>query len=156
MEEKALTQFANASGKAILREEKYTKRISYEDMTWSLVGKVDAHVENTIIEVKNRIECFMQPKYDIIQLQAYMFISDKQKGILLERLRGENKETNFDFNESDWNNVIIPAMYKFVKEVEDKILTNRSRLGCLTSPNTPKKRSVNLPTESPSKFPRKK
>ena len=26
----------------------------------------------------------------------------------------------------------------------------------LTSPNTPKKRSVNLPTESPSKYPKKK
>ncbi|XP_046858657.1 uncharacterized protein LOC124452109 [Xenia sp. Carnegie-2017] len=149
-------QFDNVSGKAVCRKEKYTKRISYEDMTWSLVGKVDARDKDTIIEVKNRKERFMQPEYDIIQLQAYMFISGKQKGILLERFRGENKKTNFDFNESDWNNVIIPDMYKFVKDVENKILTNHNLLYGFTPPNTPKKRSVNLPTESPSKFPRMK
>lgn len=142
LEEKTVTEFAQATGKDVRREpaKSYRKLITYEDMTWFLVGKVDARDEDTIVEVKNRTKRFMLPKYDIIQLQAYMFICNKQNGILLERFNGENRETNFNFNESHWNEVIIPAMYRFIKDVEEQVVMSRSLLDCSIPPNMPKKR----------------
>ena len=153
MEEKTVTEFAVASGKKVRREpaKLYKKLLTYNDLSWLLVGRVDARDENTIVEVKNRTRRFMCPDYDVIQLQAYMFLCGKNNGILLERLFGDNRETPFEFNESYWNEAVIPAMYEFVHEVEERVIMSRSILDGVTPPLSPKKRACTFETESPSK-----
>lgn len=130
MEAKTVTEFAITSGKNVRREpaKRYQKLLTYNGISWLLVGRVDARDDSTIVEVKNRTRRFMCPEYDVLQLQAYMYLCDKSNGILLERLHGENRETPFVFNESYWNNVIVPAMCEFVLEVEQQVLTSRSIL----------------------------
>jgi CRISPR/Cas system-associated exonuclease Cas4 (RecB family) len=153
LEAKTVTEFAVASGKAVRREpaKSYRKLLTYNDISWVLVGRVDARDENTIVEVKNRTRRFMCPDYDVLQLQAYMYLCNKSKGILLERLHGENRETPFEFNESYWNEAIIPAMYEFVREVEERVIMSRSILDGVTPPLSPRKRACAFGVESPSK-----
>ena len=154
LEEKTVTEFAVASGKKVRREpaKLYRKLLTYNDLSWLLVGRVDARDEKTIVEVKNRTRRFMCPDYDVIQLQAYMFLCEKNNGILLERLSGDNRETPFEFNESYWNEAVIPAMYEFVREVEERVIMSRSILDGMTPPLSPKKRTCVFETESPSKI----
>ena len=57
---KALTEFGDASEKAVCRKETYTKHRSYKDRTWSLVGEVDDRAQDTIIEAKNRAHHFIR------------------------------------------------------------------------------------------------
>ncbi|XP_028396555.1 uncharacterized protein LOC114520477 [Dendronephthya gigantea] len=156
LEAKTVTEFAVASGKDVRREpaKSYRKHITCNDLTWVLVGRVDARDEATIVEVKNRTRRFMCPDYDVLQLQAYMFLCDKSKGILLERLRGENKETPFEFNESYWNEAIVPAMYEFVRDLEERVIMSRSILDGVTPPVSPQKRVCNFEVESPRKVAR--
>ena len=153
LEEKTVTEFAVTSGKKVRREpaKLYRKLLTYNDVSWLLVGRVDARDDNTIVEVKNRTRRFMLPDYDILQLQAYMFLCKKSEGILLERLQGENRETRFEFNESYWNEAIVPAMYEFVQEVEEKVIMGRSILDGVTPPLSPRKRACLSNIESPSK-----
>jgi CRISPR/Cas system-associated exonuclease Cas4 (RecB family) len=153
LEAKTVTEFAVASGKKVCREpaKLYRKLLTHNDMSWLLVGRVDARDENTIVEVKNRTRRFMCPDYDLLQLQAYMFLCEKSNGILLERLHGENRETPFEFNKSYWNEAIVPAMYEFVREVEERVIMSRSILDGVTPPLSPKKRACKFEDESPSK-----
>lgn len=151
LEAKTVREYATASGKDVRQEpaKLYRKLMNYEGMSWILCGRVDARDENTIVEVKNRTRRFMLPDYDVLQLQAYMFLCDKKKGILLERLHGENRETPFEFNESYWNEVVVPALFEFVRYVEDKVIMSRSILDGQTPPS-PRKRSHNMELGSPS------
>ncbi|GLD99860.1 hypothetical protein PINS_up008588 [Pythium insidiosum] len=56
-------------------------------------GKIDGRAANgKVIEVKNRLKRFMTPlpKYDVAQLQTYLFILDAQEGELVEQLRRDS------------------------------------------------------------------
>ena len=141
LEAKTVTDYAIVSGKPVRREptKLYRKLMNYEDISWILCGRVDARDENTIVEVKNRTKRFMCPDYDLLQLQAYMFLCNKSNGILLERLHGENKETPFEFNKSYWDDVVVPALYDFVRGVEDKVFMSRSVLDDITPALSPRK-----------------
>ena len=151
LEAKTVTAFAVASGKNVRREpaKSYRKFMSYNDVTWLLVGRVDARDESTIVEVKNRTRRFMCPEYDVLQLQAYMYLCEKSKGILLERLHGENRETPFEFNKSYWSEAVIPALYEFVQDVEERVIMSRSILDGVTPPMSPRKRQHDIKLESP-------
>ena len=153
LEAKTVTDFAITTGKKVQTEpaKLYRKVLTYNDMSWLLVGRIDARDDNTIVEVKNRTRRFMCPEYDILQLQAYMYLCDKTSGILLERLHGENRETPFEFNDSYWNEAVIPAMYEFVQNVEERVIMGRSILDGVTPPISPRKRGCEFDDESPSK-----
>ena len=153
LETKTVTEFAATSGKKVRREpaKLYKKVLTYNDISWLLVGRVDARDESTIVEVKNRTRRFMCPDYDCLQLQAYMFLCGKNKGILLERLHGKNQETEFEFNASYWNDVVIPGMYEFIHDIEERVLMSRSILDGVTPPVSPRKRACMFQDESPPK-----
>lgn len=71
--------------------------------------------------------CF---EYDYIQFQIYLFICNKFKGVLLERLKGENRELCFDFDEEFWEEVIIDFV-EFVIELFDIMMMSKQVLyGC--------------------------
>lgn len=103
------------------------KEMEHEGIKWSVCGKVDGETEDSIIEVKNRIHRFMYPEYDYIQLQTYLFIRNKPKGILLERLRGENNETCVGFNEELWQELTI-ELADFVSKLLGEIKSSREAL----------------------------
>ena len=154
LEAKTVTEFAVTSGKKVRREpaKLYKKVLTYNDISWLLVGRIDARDENTIVEVKNRTRRFMCPDYDFLQLQAYMYLCDRSKGILLERLHGQNQETEFEFNTSYWNDVVVPAMFEFVHEIEERVVMSRSILDGVTPPLSPRKRAGSFHDQSPSKI----
>lgn len=82
-------------------------------------GKVDGIKEDgTVIEVKNRMRRFFDPlpKYDIAQLQTYLFILDSDKGELVEQLKGRDsdiKTTIIDRDSHMWNTVLRPKIMVF-------------------------------------------
>ncbi|KXJ27801.1 CRISPR-associated exonuclease Cas4 [Exaiptasia diaphana] len=116
---------------------------------WVLQGRADALVEDEVIEVKNRTNRFMQPIYDLIQLQAYLFLYNKEKGVLLERLKGENKESKFEFKEGFWIDDAIPAMKDFVEELQNLIEKSKNQFSEDRSHTSPCKRHFEKYDNSP-------
>lgn len=136
LEEKAVQDFEKVKGIEI--ERPIAPHLFYQDMEyngiqWSVCGKVDAETEDSVIEVKNRRNRFMCPEYDYIQLQTYLFIRGKSKGVLLERLKGENKETCFEFDHERWEEVTID-LAEFVAELSDAMNMSKQALYGYTSP----------------------
>ena len=130
LEGKAVQDFGKTRGIEIERPivpELYYRDMEYNGVQWSVCGKVDAETEDSVIEVKNRKNRFMCPEYDYIQLQTYLFIRNKSKGVLLERLKGENKESCFDFDEELWEEVTID-LAEFVTELLDAMTMSKQAL----------------------------
>ena len=130
LEGKAVQDFGKTKGIDIERPiapELYHRDMEYNGVQWSVCGKVDAETEDSVIEVKNRKSRFMCPEYDYIQLQTYLFIRNKSKGVLLERLKGENKESCFDFDEELWEEVTID-LAEFVTELLDAMTMSKQAL----------------------------
>lgn len=139
LEGKAVQDFGKAKGIKFERPiapELYYRDMEYNGVHWSVCGKVDAETEESVIEVKNRKNRFMCPEYDYIQLQTYLFIRNKSKGVLLERLKGQNKESCFDFDEELWEEVTI-ALAEFVTELLDAMTMSKQ---ALYGPSSPRKR----------------
>lgn len=136
LEGKAVKDFGKAKGIEIERPiapEVYYRDMEYNGVKWMVCGKVDAETEDSVIEVKNRKNRFMCPEYDYIQLQTYLFIRNKSKGVLLERLKGENKESCFDFDEELWEEVTID-LAEFVTELLDAMTMSKQALYGHSSP----------------------
>ena len=139
LEGKAVQDFGKAKGIKFERPiapELYYRDMEYNGVHWSVCGKVDAETEESVIEVKNRKNRFMCSEYDYIQLQTYLFIRNKSKGVLLERLKGQNKESCFDFDEELWEEVTI-ALAEFVTELLDAMTMSKQ---ALYGPSSPRKR----------------
>ena len=136
LEGKAVQDFGKAKGieiERLITPELFYKDMEHNGVKWSVCGKVDAETEDTVIEVKNRKNRFMCPEYDYIQLQTYLFIRNKSKGVLLERLKGENKESCFDFDEELWEEVTID-LAEFVTELLDAMAKSKQALYGHSSP----------------------
>lgn len=103
------------------RNDKFHKRtIAHVDGCDIIVGgRVDGMKEDgTVIEVKNRMRRFFEPlpKYDVAQLQTYMYILDSSKGELVEQLKGaqtEIKNTPIDRDLDMWNDLLKPKIVRF-------------------------------------------
>ena len=82
-------------------------------------GKVDGIKEDgTVIEVKNRMRRFFDPlpKYDVAQLQTYLFILNASNGELVEQLKGSKtdiKSTPIERDLEMWNTIIKPSVVRF-------------------------------------------
>lgn len=130
LESKAVDGYRKAKGIDIKRpivQPLHYKEMQHGGIKWSVCGKVDDETEDSIIEVKNRVNRFMCPDYDYIQLQTYLFIRNKPKGVLLERLRGENKVTYFGFNEELWKELTV-ELADFVSKLLEEIKLSREAL----------------------------
>lgn len=136
LEGRAVQEFEKAKGIEIERPvapHLFYRDMEYNGVQWSVCGKVDAETEDSVIEVKNRRNRFMCPEYDYIQLQTYLFIRSKSKGILLERLKGENKETCFEFDDELWEEVTTD-LAEFVAELSDAMSMSKEALYGYSSP----------------------
>ncbi|EGZ22372.1 hypothetical protein PHYSODRAFT_488301 [Phytophthora sojae] len=81
-------------------------------------GKIDGRADGKVIEVKNRLKRFITPlpKYDIAQLQTYLYILGVQEGELVEHLRGDTaqtKMTKVPWDEGMWQQQIEPYLVRF-------------------------------------------
>ncbi|KAF1780636.1 EF-Hand 1, calcium-binding site [Phytophthora cactorum] len=81
-------------------------------------GKIDGRADGKVIEVKNRLKRFMNPlpKYDIAQLQTYLYILDVQEGELVEHLhadKAQTKMTKVPWDDKMWNAEIEPYLVQF-------------------------------------------
>ncbi|CAI5734817.1 unnamed protein product [Peronospora destructor] len=81
-------------------------------------GKIDGQVDGKVIEVKNRLKRFISPlpKYDIAQLQTYLYILGLREGELVEHLHAaktQTKMTKVSWNDKMWNSDIEPNLVKF-------------------------------------------
>jgi hypothetical protein len=103
------------------RNDKFHKRIiaNVDGCCIVVGGKVDGIKEDgTVIEVKNRMRRFFDPlpKYDLAQLQTYLFILDSSKGELVEQLKGSKTNIKSTLIERDlemWNTLIKPSIVRF-------------------------------------------
>ncbi|XP_031573249.1 uncharacterized protein LOC116307230 [Actinia tenebrosa] len=109
-------------------QETVSKVMEHESVRWALQGRADALLKDKVIEVKNRKNRFMQPLYDLIQLQAYLYLYEMPEGILLERFRKEHNETSVKFEDNYWNNEVVPALKDFVFVLQDYVEKNMSLL----------------------------
>ena len=130
LEQTAVQTFGKSKGIEIKRvaPKLYYKTMEHDGVKWRVCGKIDAQAGDQIIEVKNRKNRFMCPIYDCIQLQTYLFLCDKTQGVLLERLKGANKETSFPFDEEFWREEVTPELGKFVMELSKYIETGKDML----------------------------
>lgn len=83
-----------------------------------LGGKIDGRADGRVVEVKNRMKKFMTPlpKYDIAQLQTYLFILGVREGELVEHLRSnaaETKTTKVEWDPAMWDTEIAPFVLQF-------------------------------------------
>ncbi|KAJ0403273.1 hypothetical protein P43SY_007577 [Pythium insidiosum] len=84
-------------------------------------GKIDGRAANgKVIEVKNRLKRFMTPlpKYDLAQLQTYLFILDAQEGELVEHLRRDSAQPETRLHrvtrdEAMWATQIEPFVVRY-------------------------------------------
>ncbi|KAG6948503.1 hypothetical protein JG687_00015436 [Phytophthora cactorum] len=79
---------------------------------------IDGRADGKVIEVKNRLKRFMNPlpKYDIAQLQTYLYILDVQEGELVEHLhadKAQTKMTKVPWDDEMWNAEIEPYLVRF-------------------------------------------
>lgn len=123
------------------RNDKFHKRVVAEADEYSVIvgGKVDGVKEDgTVVEVKNRMRRFFDPlpKYDIAQLQTYIFILKASQGELVEQLRGATKSIKRTIIKGDsdmWENIIKPKIVKFCEILygfmKDKDLQRKFILG---------------------------
>lgn len=67
-------------------------------------GKVDGMNEEYIVETKNRTKRLfnMIPNYEKVQLNAYMFMTDKRKSLHIECYNNEQNQKEYDFDEKFW------------------------------------------------------
>ncbi|KAG2525760.1 hypothetical protein JM18_004726 [Phytophthora kernoviae] len=81
-------------------------------------GKIDGRADGKVIEVKNRVKRFISPlpKYDIAQLQTYLFILGLTEGELVEHLHAEKmqtKMTKVPWDEKMWRKDVEPYLVRF-------------------------------------------
>lgn len=81
-------------------------------------GRVDGRVGGRVVEVKNRMRRFLTPlpRYDVAQLQTYLFLLDSPEGELVEHLRlGElrTKSTLIPRDEAMWDERLLPHLTSF-------------------------------------------
>ena len=81
-------------------------------------GRIDASTDDRVIEVKNRMKRFIDPlpRYDIAQLQTYLFILDRENGEVVEAMHTPeivSKSTLVPRDRAFWENTILPHITPF-------------------------------------------
>ena len=69
-----------------------------------LRGKVDGMNDEYVVETKNRTKRLfnMIPNYEKVQLNAYMFMTDKRKSLHIECYNNEQNQKEYDYDEDFW------------------------------------------------------
>lgn len=126
-ENKTLVQYQNKTNNIVKLLPNFFKReiVEYENITWSIGGRVDGmsviNEQDTIIEIKNRVNrlFYKLRDYEKVQIYAYMFIHDYKHGQLIENLRKEKDSKiniiDVDMEEDFWKNDVLEKVLDFIK-----------------------------------------
>ena len=70
-----------------------------------LRGKVDGMNDEYVVETKNRTKRLfnMIPDYEKVQLNAYMFLVEKEKSLHIENYNDTSNEVEYDFDKLFWD-----------------------------------------------------
>ena len=73
-----------------------------------LRGKVDGMNDEYVVETKNRTRRLfnMIPDYEKVQLNAYMFMTGKEKAIHIECYNDQQNQTEYDFDKLFWEDCL--------------------------------------------------
>ena len=73
-----------------------------------LRGKVDGMNNEYVVETKNRTKRLfnMIPDYEKVQLNAYMFMTGKEKAIHIECYNDQQNQTEYDFDKLFWDSCL--------------------------------------------------
>eukprot|EP00457_Paulinella_chromatophora_P005935 gb/GEZN01005953.1/.p1 GENE.gb/GEZN01005953.1/~~gb/GEZN01005953.1/.p1 ORF type:complete len:563 (-),score=111.16 gb/GEZN01005953.1/:7-1695(-) len=127
-EESAKKQIEEEGGQGVLLgNAKFYKR---KLPSWGLQrpffvgGRVDGFVEGRLVEIKNRVNKFLNPlpAYDLAQFQTYLFILGLSEGTLVERLKSDTsqlKETQISFDPQFWEQQLSPSVTNFCDFLSD-------------------------------------
>lgn len=84
---------------------------------WGVGGRLDGlDAEGRVVEIKNRAHHFFAkiPDYEYVQVQAYMHMMSADKTLLVQQLNGRQRTCIINRCTNEWNDCIVPALYKFV------------------------------------------
>lgn len=81
-------------------------------------GRIDGLAGECVIEVKNRMTKFMTPlpKYDVYQLQTYLYLLDSDEGEIVEHLKKKadaSKSTKISRDPVLWDENVLPYIARF-------------------------------------------
>ena len=73
-----------------------------------LRGKVDGMNDEYVVETKNRTKRLfnMIPDYEKVQLNAYMFMTDKEKALHIECYNDDQNSVEYDFDKLFWEDCL--------------------------------------------------
>lgn len=85
--------------------------IETPDMKLVLNGKVDGHADNRVVEVKTRRYKFFDklPDYESVQIQAYMFLTDKKLCDVVQSFDNQIKISSHKFVPTKFDKIVQAA-----------------------------------------------
>ena len=106
-------------------EQMYEKRLySNDDNNYKVVlrGKVDGMNDEYVVETKNRTKRLfnMIPDYEKVQLNAYMFLVEKEKALHIECYNEDQNSVEYDFDKVFWDD----CLNKIIQFTNDHIVNH--------------------------------
>lgn len=94
-----------------------------EDHQVVIRGKIDGMNEEYIVETKNRTKRLfnMIPEYEKVQLNAYMFLTDKTKSLHIEHFNDNSNEKEYEFDKLFWEDCIDKIMVFIKNNIENHL-----------------------------------
>ena len=108
------------------RNEQMYEKVLYkdDDKNYKIIlrGKVDGMNEEYVVETKNRTKRLfnMIPDYEKVQLNAYMFLVEKEKSLHIENYDDESNEKEYDFDKLFWDD----CLEKIMEFTDDNIVSH--------------------------------
>jgi hypothetical protein len=114
----------------------YKAYLGFNPIKWGICGRIDGFRDGKLIEIKNRKSHIFNPlpKYDIIQVQCYLYIIGLQEATLIQSLalgNGEYElhETVIYRDDVYWQEFIFPELYAMINTLHrfcsDKLLQDQ-------------------------------
>jgi hypothetical protein len=88
---------------------------------WGVGGRVDGVDDHgRVVEIKNRIRRFFPviPEYEMVQVQTYMAVLNKDETVFVQQLNGQQRSTVIQRDALMWSVEIVPALYKFMNVLD--------------------------------------
>ena len=88
---------------------------------WGVGGRVDGvDDQGRVVEIKNRTRRFFPtiPEYEMVQVQTYMALLNKDETVFVQQLNGQQRSTVIQRDVVMWSVEIVPALYKFMNVLD--------------------------------------
>lgn len=124
LETKALEQYEQAQNKPVRANQKgFSKKLkTSKNNSFVLFGRTDGMSQNQVIETKNRKNRFLGvPLYEKVQVHVYMLLTETTHSVLLENFENKQRSHEIEFDDSFWNETVMPNLSAGVDLVYERI-----------------------------------